>query len=271
MRAYTLPARWWTISFPYDVATIYSPNFNGRRVDLKPHCEDGQGGFLYGSFWLQKYNGSLNRFYYSFEQEFGGSGECEDVIFEGVGYAIRFPAIILNNANQLADENLTRHIVFESARGITLRNNPSAPKPDGFAMVGNHLLQNTELRGANNYFFYNVATNNFLPAPNKTVISPFEAYISLKNNGSGSINFARAINADGAAVDAGNGIGGVVIGSETVGLKPAFDSNKGNVIEIRYYTIHGAEIKQPIPGHIYIVKRVYDTGVVETNRLINFK
>ena len=257
-RAYTLPRGWTTISFPYDVEAIYCPNFNGQKIDLKPHCEDGQGGFMYGSFYLKKYNGDLNRFYYNFEQALGGSGECEDVIIGGIGYIIQFPPVLLNNENQLANENLTRNIVFESARGITLKNSPNEqPKPKGNALVGNHILQNITLNGANKYFiFEHLSENSFGLVDIKNVpnmqIKPFEAYIT--QNGSNSAQKTISINA------AEEPTADLVLTSDT----------EGNLIEVRYYNVQGIELKEPMPGSMYIEKRVYDNGVVKTSKVVDF-
>ena len=258
-RAYTLPRGWATISFPYDVEAIYCPNFNGQKIDLKPHCEDGQGGFMYGSFYLKKYNGNLNQFYYSFEKALGGSGKCEDIIVEGVGYIIQFPPVLLNNENQLANENLTRNIVFESAKGITLRNSPNQqPKPNGNALIGNHVLQNTTLNGANKYFLLNLISDNsfgLVDIKNANMqIKPFEAYITQKN-GSGTISLARAID----------------VKDVTSGLESTLETDKVNLIEVRYYNIQGIELKEPMPGSMYIEKRIYDNGAVETTKKVDFK
>ena len=233
-RTYT-QERWSTIGFAFEVEDIYCESFeNGRTLNV--FYDENNGDFR-----LKKYNGIYNGFYYSFEPQ--GGGVYENYLIKDVGYIIQFPTTLVN-----------KEITFASAPGITLKNIDERNIADGYSMICNYTLQNSPLTGADYYYiFEHDLKNDFELVAEGNVsnirVKLFEAFIVAKN---------------------------LTEPPRTISIYPPSDTesifdDKGNIVEIRYYTIHGMEIKQPMPGYIYIEKRVYDTGTVEINKRIESK
>jgi hypothetical protein len=171
-------------------------------------------------------------------KSYGNGFTYTSSISENTGYLFQFPA----NFNEV-------EVTFVSETAPAwVKADFVKPGDDAYHLLVNPWPENITFPAADNCYKYNAGTNEFerYDGDESIIIHPFESFIIAGTS----------------VLEPLPSITGTV-----TGLHPVQTIN-GPVIETRYYTLQGVEVKQPKQREIYLVKRLYESKHTEVTKVL---
>jgi hypothetical protein len=232
--------KWYPIGFPFELSAVYCDAFK----------DDSEGPYLtvhketvgvVGDYWLKSYDG--NAFQYA------------DTIRAHQGYIIQFPTVF--------DDV---EVSFISEDQLTLYNTtaPHSPLATGYSLsVNPSVHQISAIGGTDFYYKYEYDNNNTYVADNNhfgllkganasnIALKPFEAIITVTGVEQSQLRSTIGIDS-------------------TTGVLPTGSESNDPVIALKYYTLQGVEIPQPVKGGIYLVKKIHLSKKTVTSKELVF-
>jgi hypothetical protein len=150
----------------------------------------------------------------------------------GEGYVIQFPEAFTD-----------KEITFISEAHPVITNNPAlSAVVAGYQLKANPSVANSlvsSITGADYFYLFNNDNTFVLNAA--ATLKPFESFIAAKGT-DGVLPF-------------------IEIDKTELGIN-AIDTNDA-LMDVKYYTLQGIEVQQPVKGEIYLVKRIYKSRKTE--------
>ncbi|GHV24866.1 hypothetical protein FACS1894176_02080 [Bacteroidia bacterium] len=228
--------KWYALGFPFEVVGFYCEDFEyGKPGD------DGEGPVLdiyngndVGDFFVKTFtDGEGDAYQFNFHT--GSTLEA------GKGYIVRFPSAFDG-----------REITFVSALNPALTNDAQIEDTDTevYKLHAHHsVVAASPTSLVENFHYYRLNGSNEF-ARTTDPVSPFEAFIAVA--GINDVSALRSISLDGND-------------GTTTEIKPVENENP---VAIRYYNLQGVEVNSPVKGNVYVVKKVYESGVTQVEKQI---
>jgi hypothetical protein len=185
-----------------------------------------------GHFWLKEYDGANNVFNFT------------KTIAANAGYIVQFPEYF----------NETK-ITFVSVPNQELSNSNDFDIDNKYKLQANPLITRYSLlaEGSERYYKYDSSDNKYKLLDESATLLPFESVVTYSNPANAPM--LQTI-----------GDGSQVVTS-IAAPHPADDP----VIALRYYTLYGVEIRQPIETGVYIVKKIHASHEEEIVKTVYIK
>jgi hypothetical protein len=231
--------QWYPIGFPFDVDYVYAAGYEeGRALQ---YFKSGEAG---NDYRLRTYNGENNEF-----NDYDNSATDAD------RYKITAGAYVIQLSTSLAGKELT----FVSANAPVLTNSSTVTLASEYTLLANPAVTAINyINGAGLHRYYDFGTGGetefgLMQGDITRGLQPFEAIIVKKGDDPSFITISE-------------------IDTQTK-IDLINDGNEANdpVINTQYYTLQGLEVRQPITGGVYIVKKVYASQKVQTIKQLFLK
>ncbi|MDR2843471.1 MAG: hypothetical protein LBV57_02360, partial [Candidatus Symbiothrix sp.] len=237
------PGLWYPMGFPFAIASITKADGTALAIyngDTNSQIFTESAGST-GDFFVKKYDGVNNKFLFT------------DAIQANTGYIIQFPS---------GDFPSEVDVTFTSATVPSISSAPAVGKAttalnnDYTLVVNPHVSNITSINNAIDYYQYNYNNSDqrFNRVSNislATPLKPFEAIVAIK---SGNTAWRSSI-----------GVGdGHYTGLQSIGANDP-------VVETKYYTLQGLEVKLPTADGFYVVKKTHESQKVAFSKVFFIK
>jgi hypothetical protein len=228
--------KWYTIGFPFDIDSVYCADYEeGRPLQ---YFKTGETNSDYS---LKTYD-IENGYFHHYDQSTTDPDR----------YKIAAGGYVIQPLNSLEGKELT----FVSAGAPILTNSNVVSLNAEYALLANPAVTEiNHINGAGLHRYYDFETGGetdfeLLPGDIARGLKPFDAII-VKKGDEASFLTINDIDTD------------MPTGIDAITGKENADNR---VIKTHYYTLQGTEIRQPVAGGIYIVKKIYASQKTEVKK-----